>query len=87
VSLRAPDPGVPFYWFSAGDILSRDPEAGARAFGAEAAIRLHRFHLAELALAARAGRRAASDFHRARARELGGAIAALVAWRRAAQVA
>jgi len=85
--LRAPDPGVPFYWFSAGDILTRDPDAGARALGVEAAARLHRFHLTELALAARASRRAAHDFHRARERELRAAIAALSAWRRAAQVA
>jgi hypothetical protein len=85
--LRAPDPGVLFYWFSAGDILSRDPEAGARSARVEAAARLHRFHLAELALAARAGRRAAHDFHRVRERELRTAIAALGAWRRAAQVA
>jgi hypothetical protein len=85
--LRTPDPGAPFYWFSAGDILSRDPEAGARAVGAEAAIRLHRFHLAERALAARASRRAAHDFHRAREWELRTAIAALGAWRRAAQLA
>ena len=85
--MRAPDPGVPFYWFSAGDILSRDPEAGAQALGVEAAARLHRFHLAELALAARTSRRAAHDFHLARERELAAAIGALSAWRRAAQVA
>ena len=85
--MRAPDPGVPLYWFSAGDILSRDPEAGARPVCIEAAARLHRFHRAELAIAARAGRRPAHDFHRAREGELRAAIAALAAWRRAAQVA
>jgi hypothetical protein len=85
--LRALDPGVPFYWFSAGDILSRDPQAGARAVGVEAAARLHRFHLAELALGACASQRAAHNFHRARERELRAAIAARSAWRRAAQLA
>jgi hypothetical protein len=55
--------------------------------GVEAAVRLRRFHLDELALAARSNRRAAHDYHRVREHELRTAIAALRAWRRAAQVA
>jgi hypothetical protein len=83
----APDPGRPLYWFSAGDILSRDPEAGARTLDLDTAARLHRFHLVELALAARADSRGAQDFHRARERELRTAMAARGAWRRAARLA
>jgi hypothetical protein len=83
----APDPGRPLYWFSAGDILSRDPEVGARTLDVDAAARLHGFHLAELALAARADCRGAQDFHRARERELRTAMTACGAWRRAAQLA
>jgi hypothetical protein len=85
--VRAPAPGVALYWFSAGDIVCLDPEAGARAIGADAAARLHHFHLAELALAAHARGRATHDFHRARERELRAAFAARAAWRRAARVA
>jgi hypothetical protein len=85
--VRRPDPGAPLYWFAAGDILSRDPERGARVIAVDAAARLHSFHLSELAQAAESGRRAAHDFHRDRERELRLAIAALDDWRRAAQAA
>jgi len=80
-------PARPLYWFSAGDILRHDPEAGARAIGLDAAAGLHCFHLTELALAARTDCPAAHDFHRAREGELRAAIAARAAWRRAAQLA
>jgi len=85
--MRAPEPDVPLYWSSAGDILSRDAEVGARPLGLEAALRLHRFHRAELDAAAQADERGARDFHRARDRELAAAIAAACAWRRAARLA
>ena len=85
--MLAPDHGRPLYWFSAGDILCREPDVGVRTVDVDAAARLHRFHLAELALAARAGRCDVLDFHRARERELRTAMAARGAWRRAAQLA
>ena len=83
--MRPPATDTPLYWFCAGDILSRDPEAGARPLTLDTAARLHLFHTSEIDLAAAAASRASRDFHRARERELAAAIAAAYAWRRAAQ--
>lgn len=74
------DSGVPAYWASGGDLMTRDAGVGGRVLGRARAAQLRDFYRGQVAIHADSAARA---FCRRRAAELDQALRDLGHWRRA----